>query len=72
MWILIFIAASFALSTNRLQVKKIGKDNPLEFYNSDILIPLFEVKENEELGVIKGYKYLGNYTAADKKAKNIH
>jgi TonB-linked SusC/RagA family outer membrane protein len=64
-------STSFAISTNRLQVKKIGTETQLEFYNSDILIPQFEVKENEELGVIKGYKYLGVFIAADKKANDI-
>ena len=65
-------SSGFAISTNKLRVKKIGEEKQLEFYNSDILIPQFEVKENEELGVIKGYKFLGTYTDEDKKLKDIH
>jgi len=64
-------SSSFALSTNRLRVKNIGRETQLEFYNSDVLIPQFEVKINEELGVIKGYKYLGVFTPEDKKANDI-
>jgi outer membrane receptor protein involved in Fe transport len=64
-------SSSFALSTNRLQVKKIGEETQLEFYNSDILIPQFEVKENEDLGVIKGYKYIGIYTPEFGHANDV-
>jgi len=61
---------SSVYSTNKLNVNEIGKDSILKFYSNDILIPQFEVKENAELGVIKGYQYLGRYTPEDKLANN--
>jgi TonB-linked SusC/RagA family outer membrane protein len=63
-------SSNFAISTNMLRVKKINDVSQLQFYNSDILIPDFEVKENQELGVIKGFKYLGPWTDEDAKAKD--
>lgn len=62
---------NFALSTNELSVKKIGSEPKMDFYSTDALIPQFVVKENEELGAIVGYKYLGEYTDEDTKAKDI-
>jgi TonB-dependent starch-binding outer membrane protein SusC len=62
----------FSISTNKLLVKKIGEEKQLMFYNNDVLIPTFEVKENEDLGVIKGYKYVGSWTSEDYKKKDIH
>ena len=61
---------SFGISTNKLRVNEIGEEDQLEFYNDDLLIPQFEIKKNEELGVIMGYQYLGDYTAEDKKIKD--
>jgi TonB-linked SusC/RagA family outer membrane protein len=61
---------SSAYSTNNLKVNEIGKDSILIFYSDDALIPQFEVKENAELGVIKGYKYLGSYTPEDELTNN--
>jgi TonB-linked SusC/RagA family outer membrane protein len=65
--------SSFAISTNMLRVKKITDVSELQFYNSDILIPDFEVKENQELGVIKGYQFIGRWTTEDslKKVKSF-
>jgi hypothetical protein len=65
-------STSFALSTNQLKVIEIGEENQLEFYNVDALIPQFEIKENEELGVIMGYQYLGAWTKEDTKKKDKH
>jgi TonB-linked SusC/RagA family outer membrane protein len=58
---------NFGISTNKLCVIDIGEEDQLKFYNDDILIPQFEIKKNEELGVIMGYRYLGEYTEEDKK-----
>jgi TonB-linked SusC/RagA family outer membrane protein len=63
-------STSFAISTNQLKVKEIGEEDQLEFYNDDALIPQFEIKENEELGVIMGYQYLGTWTKDDTKKKD--
>ncbi|HAH24455.1 MAG TPA: hypothetical protein DCL77_12005 [Prolixibacteraceae bacterium] len=65
-------STSFAISTNQLKVKDIGEESQLEFYNSDALIPQFEIKENEELGVIMGYQYIGPWTTEDAKKKDKH
>lgn len=61
---------SFGISTNKLRIRDIGEEDQLEFYNDDLLIPQFEIKKNEELGVIMGYQYLGEYTAEDKIKKD--
>lgn len=61
---------SFGISANKLRVNNIGEEDQLKFYNEDLLIPQFEIKKNEELGVIMGYQYLGEYTAEDKKLKD--
>lgn len=63
-------STSFGISTNKLRVNEIGEEDQLEFYNDDLLIPQFEIKKNEELGVIIGYQYLGDYTAEDKASKD--
>jgi hypothetical protein len=63
-------STSFGVSTNKLRINDIGEEDQLEFYNNDLLIPQFEIKKNEELGVIMGYKYMGEYTAEDKKLKD--
>jgi len=58
---------SFGIFTNKLRVIDIGEEDQLKFYNDDLLIPQFEIKQNEELGVIMGYQYLGDYTEEDAK-----
>ncbi|MGE5429000.1 MAG: SusC/RagA family TonB-linked outer membrane protein [Methylococcaceae bacterium] len=63
-------STSFGISSNKLRINEIGEEDQLEFYNDDLLIPQFEIKKNEELGVIMGYQYLGEYTAEDKKNKD--
>lgn len=63
-------STSFGISTNNLVINDIGKEDQLEFYNDDLLIPQFEIKKNEDLGVIMGYQYLGDYTAEDKQIKD--
>lgn len=65
-------STSFGISTNKLLVNEIGEEDQLEFYNDDLLIPQFEIKKNEELGVIMGYRYLGEFTAEDKIKKDKH
>jgi TonB-dependent starch-binding outer membrane protein SusC len=61
---------SFSISSNHQRVLYIGDENMLTFFNYDILIPEFEVKPNEEVGVIKGYKYLGIWTTHDAQEQN--
>jgi hypothetical protein len=61
---------SFSISSNHQQVLYIGEQNKLIFFNYDVLIPEFEVKVNEEVGVIKGYKYIGIWTTIDTEEKN--
>jgi len=61
---------TFGISTNKLRINDIGEEDQLEFYNDDLLIPQFEIKKDEELGVIMGYQYLGEYTAEDKLLKD--
>jgi hypothetical protein len=61
---------SFAISTNKQRVINIGDQNQLNYYNSDILVPEFEVKANEEVGVIKGYKYEGQWNDSDAAIQN--
>ncbi|MGE5456961.1 MAG: SusC/RagA family TonB-linked outer membrane protein [Methanococcaceae archaeon] len=63
-------SSSFGIFTNKLLINDIGEEDQLEFYNNDLLIPQFEIKKNEELGVIMGYQYLGDYTAEDKTNKD--
>jgi TonB-linked SusC/RagA family outer membrane protein len=64
--------SNFIISINKQQVKNLGNGvNKMEFTNSnDILIPQFEVALNTEVGVIKGYKYIGSWTAEDTKFKD--
>jgi TonB-linked SusC/RagA family outer membrane protein len=61
----------FMISTNIQRVKNIGGINKMEFANAnDILIPQFEVAINAEVGVMKGYKYIGPWTGEDTKLKD--
>jgi TonB-linked SusC/RagA family outer membrane protein len=65
--------SSFTISTNKQQIKNMGDGfNNMEFINSnkDELIPQFEVALNSAVGVIKGYKYIGAWTAEDTKLKD--
>ncbi len=63
--------SSFAISTNRQRVSYIGDgQNQLNYYTSDVLVPEFEVKANEEVGVIKGYKYEGSWSDSDAFQQN--
>jgi hypothetical protein len=54
---------NFSRSTQR--VKKMHEDETLAFYDPDILIPDFIIAEEEVLGNIYGYKYLGKMTPED-------
>jgi TonB-linked SusC/RagA family outer membrane protein len=60
----------FSISSNRQRVINIGDQDKLTFFNYDVLIPEFEVKPNEEVGVIKGYKYMGLWTDKDTHDKD--
>jgi TonB-dependent starch-binding outer membrane protein SusC len=57
--------SNFSISKNNQVITNTGVEKQINFYDSDILIPDFEVKENTEVGVIKGYKYLGEWTTVD-------
>lgn len=63
--------SSFTISANEQKVKNMGDNTKMEFSNSsDILIPQFEVAVNSAVGVIKGYKYLGQWTTEDAQLKD--
>ncbi len=60
--------SNFIISSNIQRVRKLGDVDKMEFTNTnDILIPQFEIALNSEVGVIKGYKYIGYWTAEDTK-----
>jgi TonB-linked SusC/RagA family outer membrane protein len=61
--------SNFVISANKQLIKNIGNGlDKMEFINtSDLLVPQFEVALNSAVGVIKGYKYIGPWTAEDTK-----
>jgi TonB-dependent starch-binding outer membrane protein SusC len=64
--------SSFVFSKNKQRVKNLGNVKKMDFANYDPLIPQFEVALNEEVGVIKGYKYLGSWTTDDTNLNDKH
>jgi outer membrane receptor protein involved in Fe transport len=62
--------SSFSISFNKQEVKNAGQETKIKFYNIDELIPEFDVTVNEEVGVMKGFKYLGPWTSEDTKLKD--
>jgi TonB-dependent starch-binding outer membrane protein SusC len=61
----------FAISFNRQKVINIGNEEQINFNSTDILFPDMVISENQALGNILGYKYLGEWTAKDN-ADNKH
>jgi TonB-dependent starch-binding outer membrane protein SusC len=61
----------FAISFNRQKVIKTGPEKQINFPGGDLLVPDFIVTENQALGYITGYKYLGEWTVKDDTTENI-
>jgi TonB-dependent starch-binding outer membrane protein SusC len=61
----------FAISWNQQKVIKTGPEKQMNFSSSDILVPDFTVYENQALGSIMCYKYLGQWTIADTSDHHI-
>ncbi len=61
----------FIYSLNNEKIKKLTTEGELKFMNADILSPDFRIEENERLGNIYGFKYLGRWTDEDEVANNI-
>lgn len=55
-----------SFSTNQQKVTKLLDTVPIAFNNTDILIPDFVAKENEVLGSIIGYKYIGKWSDVEQ------
>ena len=55
----------FNFSKSKQRVTKLYDGEPMVFSDFDVLMPEFIIKENEPLGNIYGYKYLGKWTAED-------
>jgi hypothetical protein len=63
----------FNYSTSEHVIEKLIDDKSMSFDNyGDVLTPLFVMEKGKQFGVIKGYKYLGKWTAADTKENSIH
>ncbi|HPR31316.1 MAG TPA: SusC/RagA family TonB-linked outer membrane protein [Prolixibacteraceae bacterium] len=50
------------LSTNQQRITKLLDSTSIKFNYTDVLIPDFIAKENEVLGSITGYKYMGKWS----------
>jgi len=62
--------AKFGYSLNNQYIRKLNDSINLDFREADILYPDFEVKENEKIGAIYGYKLVGKWTEEDDRASN--
>ncbi|MBN1926411.1 MAG: TonB-dependent receptor, partial [Prolixibacteraceae bacterium] len=52
-------SSKVGFSTNNQYITRLDEGVPITFNNTDVLIPDFVAFENEPLGAIYGYKYLG-------------
>lgn len=53
----------FAISFNRQKVLDLGNENQINLSSTDLLIPDFVISENQALGNIYGYKYMGEWNS---------
>jgi TonB-dependent starch-binding outer membrane protein SusC len=61
-----YLNTRLGFSTNNQTITKLYNKEPINFNNTDILIPDFIAKENEPLGTITGYKYQGKWSEIDE------
>jgi TonB-dependent starch-binding outer membrane protein SusC len=61
-----YLNMRIGFSTNNQTITKLYNKEPINFNNTDILIPDFIAKENEPLGTITGYKYQGKWSEIDE------
>ena len=57
----VYWATKAGFSTNNQYITRLSDGVPINFSNTDILIPDFIASENEALGAITGYKYAGKW-----------
>ncbi|MGD2034775.1 MAG: SusC/RagA family TonB-linked outer membrane protein, partial [Bacteroidales bacterium] len=64
--------SKFNFTTYSQSVKKLSMDSAIKVMNTeDILLPSFIINENQGLGDIYGYRYLGKWTPADEENSGI-
>ncbi|HNW52467.1 MAG TPA: TonB-dependent receptor [Prolixibacteraceae bacterium] len=57
-------------STNHQIITKLYEGVPISFNNTDIFIPDFIAKENEALGTITGYSFVGKWSDIEKSERS--
>jgi TonB-dependent starch-binding outer membrane protein SusC len=63
--------SNFTISFSRQKVLETGPEEEIVFTSPDILIPKFVVSKDQELGNIRGFRYLGTWTSLDDSVHNI-
>jgi len=66
-----YLSSRFGFSTNNQYISKLSDGKSINFNNIDILFPDFIAKENEPLGSIYGYNYLGKWDDLNLSTEQI-